>query len=307
MAVLNPPRSLPGLGRAIIGFLASARRPWTEEELVEAFKPPGLNEDKTSAEGVQDTLSAFRAIGMLAVDKAGVITVAGAADQAGGALTPAQFRRAIQIHVLDLDRDGDPWQTRLGDGHTSGARDLLRALSWFLAQDALGRPLAWNDNVQPLQQAQFLTADNNTWAITNDTRWGALTRWAQALGMASPSLLRSTPGLLPLPVVAIDDVLDELPHGQMPIGDFLTRLAAKLPVLQGGSVRTSLAAALPVEDPDPGLAADCADTSVGQALRVLEDRGRLVFETLPDADGVRLSRGDTTRQTHVTLVRGGKR
>ena len=77
----------------------------------------------------------------------------------------------------------------------------------------------------------------------------------------------------------------------LPIAEFLTRLGSKIPVLHGGSVRTALTAHLGT-DPDPGIAADCADSSVGQALRILEERGRLTFETLPDAQGIRLSRFD---------------
>ncbi|MFJ4002975.1 protein DpdG [Streptomyces sp. NPDC090023] len=307
MAVLNPPRSFPLLGRSIINFLAGSRRPWTEEELIEAFRPPGLNEDRSSYEGVAHTVYTFRAIGMLCSDTAGVVTVSDTVAATRGTVSSATFRRALQKHALDLDRDGDPWQTGPGESLTGGARDLLRAMSWFLAQDALGRPLSWISGVQALQQAQFPDPDNDTWAITNDTRWGAVTRWGPALGLTAPSLVQAKSGLMPLPVVAINDVLDELPAGQVPIGDFLSQLVAKLPVLHGGLVRASLVASLPDGDPDPGIAQDCADSSVGQALRILRDRGRLVFDTLPDADGIRLSRFDTQRQTHVTLVRGGKR
>ncbi|MBL1109381.1 hypothetical protein JK361_33190 [Streptomyces sp. 5-8] len=304
MAVLNPPRSLPGLGRAIVNFLIDSRRAWTEEQLVEAFKPPGLNEAATADEGVTHTLYVLRAIELLTLD-AGTVTVAGAAARSGSALTPVGFRRALQEHVFDLARDGDPWQVGPGDVYTGGARDLTRALSWFLAQDALGRPLSWTGNVQPLQAAQFPDPDNETWALTNDTRWSAFARWARALGMASPPLVQSKSGLVPLPVVAIEDALEGIPAGRMPIGEFLQTLAARIPVLHGGLIRASLTQLLPGGDPDPGIRNDCADSSIGQALRVLEDRGRLAFSTLPDADGVRLSRFDTTRQTHVTLLQGG--
>lgn len=302
MAVLNPPRSLPGLGRAIVNFLIDSRRAWTEEQLLEAFKPPGLNEAATAVEGVTHTLYVLRAIELLTLD-AGTVTVAGAAARSGSALTPAGFRRVLQEHVFDLARDGDPWQVGPRDVYTSGARDLTRALSWFLAQDALGRPLSWTGTVQQLQAAQFPDPDNETWALTNDTRWGAFARWARALGMASPPLAQS--GLVPLPVVAIEDALEGIPAGRMPISEFLDTLAARIPVLHGGLIRASLTQLLPGGDPDPGIRNDCADSSIGQALRVLEDRGRLAFTTLPDADGVRLSQIDTTRQTHVTLLQGG--
>jgi hypothetical protein len=304
MAVLNPPRSLPGLGRAIINFLTDSRRSWTEDELIEVFKPPGLNDSGSAHEGMTNTILAFKAVGMLSFDECGAIAVTDTVVNDGNPLTQTRFRRQLQKHVLDLGRDGDPWQTSPGEAHTSGARDLTRALSWFLAQDALGNPLSWTDNVQTLQSAQFQSQDNETWAITNDTRWGALTRWAPALGLASTSVVRGK-GLVPLPVAAINDVLDELPAGQISIGDFLSSLTTELPVLHGGLARSSLATHLPKGDPDPGVAEDCVDSSVGQALRVLEDRHRLNFDNLPDAEGVRLSRFDSNRVTHVTVHLGG--
>ena len=307
MAALNPPRVLPGLGRTIVNFLLETRRAWTEEELLEVFKPAGLNDGATAHHGVTNTMSAFRAIGILAT-KSGEVMVTEEVAALGPKLSITTFRRALQTHVFDLERDGDPWQTQIGDAHTGGARDLNRALSWLLAQDALGRPLTWTGtgNIQGTQRKQFKTPDNELWAITNDVRWGATSRWALVLGLATPSALQKVSGLTPLPVVAINDVLDELPAERTPIAEFLTRLGSKVPVLAGGAVRTGLVAHLG-SDPDPGIAADCSDSSVGQALRILEDRGRLSFETLPDAPGVRLSRFDNNRQTHVTLKRGGKR
>jgi hypothetical protein len=92
----------------------------------------------------------------------------------------------------------------------------------------------------------------------------------------------------------------------MTLHDFLDGLGMAIPVLHGGSVRSGLVAHLG-RDPDPGINAECADSSVGQALRILEDRGRLVLETLPDADGMRLSRFDNTRHTHVIVKTGGKK
>lgn len=304
MAVLNPPRSLPGLGRSIINFLIDARGEWTEESLLELFKPTGLNDGASAHDGLRNTVSAFRAIGMLTSGSGG-LTVTDSVTALGSKFSAAKFRRVMQTHAFNLERDGDPWQSKADEAHTSGGRDLTRALSWLLAQDALGRPLSWVDNVQTMQRTQFGSPNNEVWAITNDTRWTAASRWALALGVASPPMVKSA-GVIPLPVVAINDVLDELPPGRTPIAEFLTRLGSKVPVLHGGAVRTALTAHLG-NDPDPGIAADCADSSVGQALRILGERGRLTFETLPDAHGVRLSRSDNIRQTHVTLKRGGKR
>ena len=306
MAVLNPPRSLPVLGRVIVNYLLDSRRNPTEDDLIAAFKPAGLNSAVEAAGGLKNTLSALRAINVIEVDADGILRVGPKVKTSKTAFTKEQFRRVLQHRVFDLDRDGDVWATRVGDGHTSGGRDLNRALSWLLAQDALGRPLSWTDNVQAMQKDQFRTTNNEAWAITNDARWGPSARWILALGLATPSVIREQNGIVPLPVVAIEDALTGFPSERLTIQEFLARIGKAIPVLSGGSVRTGLVSHLGY-DPDPGINEECADSSVGQALRILEDRGRVAFATLPDADGIRLSRFDNTRQTHVTVRAGGRK
>jgi hypothetical protein len=306
LAVLNPPRVLPGLGRAIINFLIESRSAWDEAGLIDAFKPGGVNESGGAADGVKNTLSAFRAIGMLHTSPQGGITAAESVTMHGSMFGRDEFRRVMLNHVLDLDRDGDAWAVGDGDASTSGARDLTRALSWFLAQDALGAPLSWNDNIQKMQADQFGTSENLRWPIANDTRWNAFARWAPALGLAVPSVVRGASGLVPLPTLAITDTIAQMPDGQMQIEDFLNALARKLPVLSRGVVRSGLVARLAV-DPDPGVHNNSVDTSVAQVLRILEARGRLSLETLADAGGLFLSPSSHSRTTHVTLKGGKKR
>jgi hypothetical protein len=264
-----------------------------------------MNESGGAADGVTNTVSAFRAIGMLANDAQGNITVAGSVTQRGSAFDRVAFRRITLRHVLDIGRDGDPWSVGEGEASTSGARDLTRALSWFLAQDALASPLRWADNVEKLQSDQFRTSQNDRWALTNDTRWNAFLRWAPALGLAVPSVVRAKPGLVPLPAVAVADAVDEMTARRVPIQEFLGALAQLLPVLPGGVIRNGLVTRLGT-DPDPGVQANAVDTSVAQTLRLLESRGLIAFERLADADGVQLSRTDQIRTTHVT-IKGGKK
>ncbi|TDW18956.1 protein DpdG [Kribbella kalugense] len=306
MAVLNPPRVLPGLGRAIVNYLLDARRTPTEDELVAAFKPEGLNPGADAASGLRNTISALRAINILEEDADGALRIGPKVETFNTPYTTRQFRRVLQDRVFAIDQSGDLWATQAGERHTSGARDLHRALTWVLAQDALGRPLAWTDNVQAMQADQFKTRNNEAWAITNDTRWLATVRWILALGLATTSVVKDKNGIVPLPVIAVDDALDDFPNERLAIHDLLARLGRAIPVLHGGSIRSSMVARLG-GDPDAGIKAECADSSIGQALRILEDRGRLAFEALPDADGIRLSRFDNARQTHVIIKAGGKK
>lgn len=306
MAVLNPPRTLPGLGRAIVNYLLDARRSSTEDDLIAAFKPDGLNPGAEAAGGLKNTISSLRAINVLETNPDGTLQLGAQVPARKAPFDPPEFRRLLQSRVFDLSRDGDVWATQLGDGHTSGARDLNRALTWVLAQDALGQPLSWTENLQTLQSEQFGTTDRESWAIVNDTRWVAASRWIVALGLATPSVMKDRTGVVPLPVAAVEDALRTMPAERLPIHDLLARIGQALPVLHGGSMRSGLVALLGA-DPDPGILADCADSSVGQALRILEDRGRIRFETLPDAQGIRLSRFDATRQTHAIVIHGGKK
>ncbi|WP_345634009.1 protein DpdG [Rugosimonospora acidiphila] len=304
--MLNPPRSLPGLARSLVNFLAASQKEWSEKELIATVKPEGLNDDKTAGDGISNTLAVLRAINMLSTGDDGAVSLAEGVRDVDPPLNVTKFRRLLHRHIFDAERDGDPWTRQRGDGDTSGARDLVRALSWFLAQDALGEPLSWVEKVQPRQSSQFKTDDHTEWAIQNDTRWGAFSRWAPALGFATPLFVRSRSCLVPLPVVAIEDALVDLPLDRLPVDDFLARLARRIPVIHGGAVRTSLVARLE-SDPDPGVTSEAVDSSVGQALRILEGRGRLLFERLPDAKGTLLSRFDEGRVTHVTVVLGAKK
>lgn len=306
MAVLNPPRTLPGLGRAIVNHLLDARRTSTEEDLVATFKPEGLNPGAEAAGGIRNTISSLRAISVLDTASDGTLQLGARVPPPKAPFDAVQFRRLLQARVFDQSRDGDIWSTQLGDGHTSGARDLNRALTWALAQDALGRPLSWADNIQTLQAKQFGSNDRESWPIVNDTRWVAGSRWIVALGLATPSIIKDKPGVVPIPVTAIDDALRIAPEERMGVHDLLALIGQELPILHGGSMRTGLVSILGA-DPDGGIASECADSSVGQALRILEERGRVSFETLPDAQGIRLSRFDAARQTHVTVKPGSKR
>lgn len=304
MAVLNPPRTLPGLGRAIVNHLLDARRPSTEEDLVAAFKPEGLNPGADAAGGLKNTISSLRAINVLETNGDGTLRLGEKVPVPTTPLGVDEFRRLLQARVFDLGRDGDVWVTQPGDAHTSGARDLNRALAWVMAQDALGAPLSWEDNVQKLQAEQFGTVDRESWAVTNGTRWTAASRWIPALGLATPFAVKDRSGLVPLPVISVDDALANLQEERIGIHDLLTRIGQAVPVLHGGPLRAGLVSILGT-DPDPGIAAECADSSVGQALRILEERGRVTFETLPDAQGIRLSRFDAARQTHAIVKAGG--
>ena len=195
MAVLNPPSALPGLARSITNHLLGSRASYTEDRLIALFAPPGISDIQDPTRGVDNTLKAARAIGLLLEDASGVLKVPDAVkiEAKGNAFTRAEFRGVLRRLVLDTKRDGDPWAGETGTRTwTTGARDLSRALSWFLAQDAFGAPLSWtgkdHNSAEDLQSRQLHHLRKEDRPFSNDTRWGAFGRWAMALGLTEPGL-----------------------------------------------------------------------------------------------------------------------
>ena len=92
------------------------------------------------------------------------------------------LRRAVLGQAQNTGLDGSGDQTRTKD---AGAKDLVRALAWFLTLDAF-TPLGLDDVVQ-LQESAFPARLGNP--IVNDVRWGLFVYWAPALGFAAQSLL----------------------------------------------------------------------------------------------------------------------
>ena len=298
MAVLNPPSALPGLARSITNYLLTSRAVYDEVRLTALFAPPGISDGGDRTRGVDNTLKAGRAIGLITQERSGPVTVSEVVKvwSKGSPFTREEFRQVLRKLVLDMKRDGDPWTGDI-EARTAGARDLSRALSWFLAQDALGPALSWSGidqySAQWLQSQQLRHLPDQDRPIVNDTRWGAFSRWAVALGFAEPAAVHARPaigpattvlvGLVPLPLRAIRDVVCLMETGRRPVAAFLDELTAALPVLDGGMVRRGLGEMLE-EDPDPGVRGNAVDTSISQSLLILEDEGHLKLTYGADAE-----------------------
>jgi hypothetical protein len=289
MAVLNPPGALPGLARSIVNHLLMARASYDVPRLTALFAPAGINTSPDWTRGVDNTLSAARAIGLIETSLGETVVVPEVVrDKAGGRpFTRSGFRRLLRELVLDVRRDGDPWAVD-DEARTTGARDLNRALSWFLAQDALGPALSWTGpdehSAERLQSAQLQHLPDEDRPIVNDTRWGAFGRWVMAMGLAEPAPVRgSGVGLVPLPQEAIRDVALRMERRTWPVAEFLDALAAALPVLDGGVFREGLRSVLS-EEPDPGVRVHAVDTSIAQAVLLLEDEGCLDLTYGSDAE-----------------------
>ncbi len=263
MAVLNPPRVIPGLGRSI-STSSSRTGALGRREFVER-SASGVNDDGNSADGVRNTLSAFRAIGIIESGYEGSTVVASSVAAAGRSFDRTEFRRLMLRHVFDLDRDGDPWSVPSGEGLTSGARDLSRALSWFLAQDALENRSSWRTTSSNCRTPIRHHEDDR--CTVNDTRWnasplGSCTRLATP-SVGDPSRLDSTS----------DNRrwrrLTRCRRGDC-VFEFLDLLSDSTPSPACGVIRKRLATRL---RPTPIPAqAHAVDASLAQVFRILRPR-----------------------------------
>jgi hypothetical protein len=290
MALLNPPQILPNVARVIFRALLGSDEGMTKDELARQVAPRSLPRGDGAptgpgSKGFDDTLAACATINLIE-RRDDVIRLhpdlpAVTRDRT---LRDARFAPVVLDLVLDDRINHDLWDS------SEGARDLTRAISWWLAQDPLDPPLPWNEPLgADVAQDRQLSAGERIFA--NDTRWGAFDRWATFLGVATRFSHGGKTILMPDPTPSIRHCLPEiLPASRMPILDFIEHLARRLPVLDGGEYRRAVEGRM---RPEAVLAAaDTLSPSLTHALLRLRDERALRLEDLADAPTkVQLARG----------------
>jgi hypothetical protein len=191
----------------------------------------------------------------------------------------------------------EPGVTEEGAGRTA---DLCRGLAWCLAQDIYALPNT-HAEIEDLVNTQVLP---ERFVFLNDTRWPALRAWASFLGFATGD----GSGFFCDPSAAVRCELKEIIHKKesVPAAEFVSRLAARLPVLDSGTYRREVEQALKPgtwKAPAPGH----LSTALSFALRRFHKQGILGLITLADA-GSRLAltgQGGRTWETftHVRLLK----
>lgn len=291
MALLNPPQILPNVARVIFRTLQSVDNTGiSREELAKLIAPTSLprGDGATSGAGTRgfdDTLTACLTINLVERTEDHL--------RLHRDLPPAARDRKLRESafvplVLDLILDD-----RVNHGlweSTEGARDLTRALAWFLAQSTLDPPAAWNDpgGADVVQERQLSGSER---IFSNDTRWGAFDRWVSFLGVGTHLPKGSKSVLIPDPTAALRRVLpDVLPSSRQPVLDLVERLGQRLPILDGGAFRRAVEERMRPEYLPPS--SDVLSPSLSHALLRLRDERMLTLEDLADAPAkVRLARG----------------
>ncbi len=185
--------------------------------------------------------------------------------------------------------------------------DFTRAVAWVLAQDTLGFPggsYKASGSVQALESSQF--TDGPPFPFQNDTRWNGFRSWAPILGFGWTETTKGAQVFVPDMTDAIRTDLPRLYHDsrELTIDEFLRRLAAALPVADGGTYRAEVERRLDErawQKPD----AHEISVSLSVALRRLDHAKALRLENRADAAKMTLlGRGHIPLQTasHVVLT-----
>ena len=281
MALINVGASLPSYVWAVARFLLSAGGQYPADGARELLCPATLRPGDTAT--FNDAIGTLKDLALI-TDEGGELRLSPAAQ----VLSPDDvagfcdlLRRAVLGQAQNTGLDGSGDQTRTKD---AGAKDLVRALAWFLTLDAF-TPLGLDDVVQ-LQESAFPARLGNP--IVNDVRWGFFLYWAPALGFAAQSMLDKDLGrrLVPDCTVAVRrTVLAVWPKGErIDAADAIDRIIEELPVLPGGRYSRMLGLPAPATDVASSLSsALLRGDHEWISLEQRSDAARDVFLTDPDA------------------------
>jgi hypothetical protein len=172
---------------------------------------------------------------------------------------------------------------RAADTKQSG---YMIALSWFLSSSPL-RPM--NFSKEPINELRALIGDHAAkFEISDYAGWQSFLYWSRYLGFATivgganDSEDVTSRRVIPDPIKAIESALPAIfaDSNDLPIEQFITRLAAIFPVFETGSIRQEFEAMrlTPLSDGDKRLS-----IATSLALQRLTDRQHLTMSSVADA------------------------
>jgi hypothetical protein len=273
MTVLN--RASDGLMSVLLALHRAIATfgPKSESELIALVAPPAMLSD-AKPEKAKQTLARWIQLGFFCGGKSEPVRMSDGLED----LNPSDLQ-GIRVAVLRLIFSKKNNSSLVSDeddnkGEFTGASDLTRALVWMLIQDPFTFPYSYDD-AEPLQSKQRIEPK----PFVNDTRWSAFEEWSVFLGMAIKPGGRLTPN----PALALSCFLSEVIHGQSELTQaaFLERLAASLPVLEGGYLHGAVEKEM--KNPPRVMAQTEVSPSLSMALLTLEAQQLLRLEMRSDA------------------------
>lgn len=292
MSVLN--QASDGLFNVLIVLVRALVRfgPRPREELLRAC---GAEVDGVDSGHLTRTLNRWIELGLFGVEDGTVVLL----EPYRSTLSKSADTAEIKLPKVARGVVFSPQNNaRFWEGEESKSADLSRGAAWMLAQDVYRVEPTW-DRISELQTRQLIDYDRPV--VQNDTRWNGLRTWMVYLGFA-----REGNQWIVDPTDALRDSLaDVFDHKQeLTAPDFAERTAVVLPVIDGGSYRMQVEAAL--KDAAwtrlrPGL----LSTSFSRAIQRLDREGQIRIEQKSDTEGSLTLTGYDRRPwreiTHLSL------
>jgi len=286
MSVVTTVEAVPSRIRAVVRLVADIG-PASRNEVI-ACLMPGADKDGMAAKCISET------------EGLGLIERQGDELSLGRGLRPGnisddrveEFLRDWCDRVLIL-------QAPQVDDHNG---NVCRAIAWFLCQSPI-IPFPWNQH----HRASWLESleGEEDYDLTNSSRFANLFYWARYLGYAS-SLDAGGLAAIPEPSGAIARNLKTIfnKEKRLPIAEFEKRMAAALPVLEGGTIRSEIDTRLKTRRQSNQFS-----ISTSLALYRLEDTGLIGLESLAEADRriLPVFKEDPKQVTHVSFAGEAKK
>lgn len=234
MGILN--QASDGLPSILIALLRAMRHfgPLPRAELLARCCPPALQQITSSKLG-SATLTRWTQLGLFQ-DDADLVrlhpdTPAMPTERVAELAAISKLLRRILLAPANNLEINTPEPALAGD--------FTLGLSWALAQDVFALPGGVHREVEKHMLPQF---SESPIAFQNDTRWNGFRAWAPVLGFGWTEAVGGSPLLVVDPTDAVRDELPDLfsRNPELPIGDFLARLAERVPVLDGGMYRRAV-------------------------------------------------------------------
>ena len=219
----------------------------SEKELIELVAPLAITNQKQ----VSGALNIWTKLGLFFKTKGGCIASASglAIDEYLPQRSIHWLRAAVREVALRPENNDPFWAGRHSDeeGGDGLASDFSRGAAWLLAQHHDVHLVVYKD-AESLASRQL---GNSQLIIQNDTRWKPLIDWMVFMGLAQKGVSESerpaeageSPAVLICdPAEAIADYLPLIFSGQRELaqGDFFSRLAAHMPIVDGGKYRSKV-------------------------------------------------------------------
>ena len=266
--------------------------------------PAGKGRKEVGGFATDHTIGALKSIGLINVSESKLFVAEAWRPALESATSDREVLKTVRRALLASPKSRSSWEPPGQRGwDTSGANDFLRAACWFLAQDPLGPPFAFDrmgpaTSAERLQRQQFKEGRPR---LLNDTSWYDFARWACACGLARHTALKDGTYLTPDPTEAIAEELGgSLDPGEWySISEALDHLAGRLPIVGTGVLRSQMLEHL--QAAPEGVGGRTEDPTLSQAIIVLTDKKFLEFKALSDAADQRLLWDGPTRRSITQL------